>query len=414
MNAIVGRLSDLGLHELLRLLASAGAEGSVDVDTPAGRGRVWVRGDEVAGLFEVPVALAAAGRVGTFCFRPGTAGEGRVWVSREEFLGRLAAAAAAAAQRERRQPDGGGAGVDLLSELRDSLLEVPLPAAAARVGVVAADPRPYRAMAAEWHQREWEVELRDQPGWPEGPPVDVLIVHLPSSATLAGRAEPWLALLGQAARQRPPVPVLWVGGVSDPHLRHAAVMGGADFVLPAPAGEVGEAARWFREEATILVERLLARRRGAGPSEGEAFREFFVALHAGATPAEKHASLLRLAGSFYARGMLFRVRDDGFESLGGFGFTMGSGVRISRGISAFEEAVIDRRPVELDILPGEEIALLLPALGTGALERADVYPVSAGGECVALFLGDGRLVPEGATGGLAALLARSGSELFAL
>lgn len=414
MNAIVGRLSDLGLHELLRLLSSAGAEGAVDLDTPAGRGRVWVRRDEVAGLLEVPVALAAAGRVGTFCFRPGAAGEGRVWVSQEEFVGRLAAAADAAARRQPPEPASDTAGSDLLSELRDSLLDVQMPSVAARVGVVAADPRPYRALAAEWHQRGWEVDLHDQPGWPEGAPVDVLIVHLPSSTTLAGRAEPWLSLLPQAAGQRPPVPVLWVGGMSDPHLRHAAVMGGADFVLPAPAGEVGETARWFREEVTAVVERLLARRRAAGPSEGEAFREFFVALHADASPAETHASLLRFAGSFYARGMLFRAGDDGFESLGGFGFAMGSGVRISRGISAFEEALIGRHPVEVDALPAEEVALLLPALGTASLERAEVYPVLAGGECIALFLGDGRLVADGSTGGLAALLARSGSDLLAL
>lgn len=410
MNAIVGRLSDLGLDELLRLLSSAGAEGALDLDTPAGRGRLWVRRNEVAGLLEVPVALAAAGRAGTFGFRPGEAGEGRVWVSQEDFLGRLAAAA----RHHQAEAAGGATGADLLSELRDSLLDVQTPSAAARIGVVAADPRPYRALAAEWHKRGWEVDLRDQPEWPQGAPLDVLVVHLPSSTTLAGRAEPWLGLLPQAAGQQPPVPVLWVGGVSDPHLRHAVVMGGVDFMLPAPAGEMGETARWFREEVTVLAERLLARRRAAGPSEGEAFREFFVALHAGATPAETHASLLRLAGSFYARGMLFGVRDDGFESLGGFGFAMRSGIHVSRGISAFEEALIGRRPVELDVLPAAEIALLLPALGTGSLERAEVYPVLAGGECVALFLGEGRLVPAGATGGLAALLARSGSELLSL
>ncbi|HPW55345.1 MAG: DUF4388 domain-containing protein [Thermoanaerobaculaceae bacterium] len=414
MKAIVGRLSDLGLRELLRLLSSAGAEGAVDLDTPAGRGRLWVRREEVAGLLEVPVALSALGRAGTFYFRPEAATADRVWVSGEEFMNRLAAAAEAAARRRAPQSASEVSGTDLLSELRDSLLEVPMPLAAARVGVVAADPRPYRALAAEWHQRGWEVDLHDQPGWPEGVLIDVLIVHLPSSTTLAGRAEPWLALLPRAAGQRPPVPVLWVGGLSDPHLRHAAVMNGVDFMLPAPVGEVGETARWFREEATVLVERLLARRRSAGPSEGEAFREFFVALHADSTLAETHASLLRFAGSFYARGVLFRVRDGGFESLGGFGFAMGAEVRISRGISAFEEAVIGRRPVELDALPAAEIALLLPALGTSSLERAGVFPVLASGECVALFFGDGRLVPEGSTGGLAALLARSGSELLAL
>lgn len=414
MNAVVGRLSDLGLQEVFRLLASAGAEGAVDFDTPGGKGRVWVRREQVAGLLEVPVALAALGRTGTFCFRPGSAEGPRVWLSQEEFLARIAATAEAAARRQPGEATGEAEGSDPLSELRESLLDVQLPALEARIGVVAADPRPYRALASDWHQRGWKVELQDQPEGPAGMALDVLVVHLPSLATLAGRAEPWLGLLARAAAARPPVPVLWVGGMSDPHLRHAAVMAGVDFLLPAPAGEVGEAARWFREEVTAVVERLLGRRRTMGAGEGEAFREFFVALHADSTPAETHASLLRFAGSFYARGMLFRVGDDSFESLGGFGFAMGSGVRVSRGISAFEEALIGRHPVELDVLPAEEVALLLPALGAVGLERAEVYPVLAAGECVALFLGDGRLVPEGSTGGLAALLARSGSELLAL
>lgn len=411
MNAIAGRLSDLGLGELLRMLSSAGAEGAVELDTPAGKGRIWVWRELVGGALESAVAQSVCGRAGTFCFRPGSVSGERQWLSREEFLTRTGAHLMSTLRREASEEEPAG---DLLSELRDSLLEIEIPLAAARIAVSTADPRPYRAMAAQWHQRGWEVELWEQPAWRPGTAADVLVVHLPSSSSLAGHAEPWLALVQAANSERPPVPVLWVGGLADPHLRHAAVMAGVEFMLPAPVGEVGETARWFREEVSAVVERLVARRRTAGPAEGEAFREFFVALHADSTRAETHASLLRFAGSFYARGMLFGVSDDGFESLGGFGFAMGSGVRISRGISAFEEALIGRQLIELDALPADEVALLLPALGTEALERADVYPVLSAGEAVALFLGDGRLVPAGATTGLAALLARSGPDLLAL
>lgn len=411
MNAIAGRLSDLGLQELLRMLASAGAEGAVELDTPGGKGRIWVWRELVGGALEPGVAQAVLGRTGTFCFRPGSVSGERQWLSREEFLARTGSGAKVAPRWSEGEEV---SREDPLSELRDSLLDVQMPLAAARIAVATADPRPYRAMAAEWHQRGWEMELWDQQQWRPGAAADVLVVHLPTSSSLAGRAEPWLALVHGAAAEHPPVPVIWIGGLADPHLRHDAVMAGVEFMLPAPAGEMGEAARWFREEVSTVIERLVTRRRAAGPAEGEAFREFFVALHADSTRAETHASLLRFAGSFYTRGMLFGVSDNGFESLSGFGFAMGSGVRISRGISAFEEALIGRQPIELDALPADEVALLLPALGTVALERADVYPVLSSGEAIALFLGEGRLVPAGATTGLAALLARSGPELLAL
>ncbi|HPS79532.1 MAG TPA: DUF4388 domain-containing protein [Thermoanaerobaculaceae bacterium] len=412
MKSIVGRLTDLGLRELFRLLASADAEGVVELDTPAGKARLWVRGGEVAGNPERRVVRAALGRAGTFCFRPGSTAGLVDWVSQDAFLAGVDESAQGSL---RWQPSGGPmapAAADPLSELRDSLAEVQLPAAAARIVVVTADSRPYRAVGNDWRQRGWELDLTDQPGWPEAPAPDVLIVHVPTSTTLAGRAEPWLALAQRAADQHPPVPVLWVGGVADAHLRHQTVMAGVDFLLPAPAGELGEAARWFREEVTYLVERLLGRRPSEVPGEGEAFRDFFVALHADSSPAETHASLLRFASSFYARGMLFGVRDAALESLGGYGFAMGSGVRISRGISAFEEAIIGRQPVELDVLAAEEMAVILPALGVTAMEKAAVYPVLAAGDCVALFMGEGRLVPDGTTGGLAGLLARSGAELL--
>jgi hypothetical protein len=70
VKAILGRLSDLGLRELSGLLTSAGAEGSLEVETPAGPAQVDFRAGDVAGQLSPALVLAFATRSGTFCFRP--------------------------------------------------------------------------------------------------------------------------------------------------------------------------------------------------------------------------------------------------------------------------------------------------------------------------------------------------------
>jgi hypothetical protein len=256
------------------------------------------------------------------------------------------------------------------------------------------------------------VALRHEPAWAEGYAPSAVVVHLPSSATLAGQGEAWLALARTAAACEPAVPVVWVGGLADPWLRHEAVRAGAEFLMPGPAGEVGESARWFREDVTVVVERLLARRASGLEREGQAFRDFFLALHADASPAEVRASLLRFAGSFFTRAVLLAVRDDSFDVLGGYGLAAAAPGRVPRGTPALELAVVGRAPLTAaDLAPSEqggvEAAVGLPAARGGI----GLFPVHRGGECVAVLLGHDQLPDVLETSGLAGLLSRSGALL---
>lgn len=406
---IVGRLSDLGMRELFKLLASAEAEGRLRVETPAGHAELLVRAGEVSGPMTPPLAVAFATRTGSFTFRPEPV-EGDTWIAAAEFLALIEAKAGSGWGVVAADTVAGGTAAELdpLGELRESLADVPLPQPAARVLVVTADPRPYRALEAAWRHRGWGAVLVQEPRWPAEPP-DVLVLHLPSSGTLAGQGAAWVDLVRAACAQAPPVPVLWVGGMADPDLRHQVVMAGASFLLPAPIGEVGEAARWFRDEVTFVIERLLSPKTTAAESAAEAFRDFFLALHVDSSPAELRASLLRVAATSYARGVLLAVRQKGFEVLGGFGLGRASGVRLARGVGILEGVVAARRSLrcaELDAGQRESMAAVLPG---GCAEDGELLPLLDGAECVGVFVGDGLRRPNESTAALAMLLARSGA-----
>jgi len=410
VRTIVGRLSDLRLRELFKLLASAEVEGRLLIDTPAGHAELLVRGGEVCGQVTPPIVVAYTTRSGSFSFRP-EAVVGQGWMPTDDFLllvetrAGATEGAAAGGEAEARVVRG----VDPLGELRESLSEIPIGQAATRVAVITADPRPYRAMEGEWRRRGWMAEVFQEPRWPEGVPPDALVLHLPASGTLAGQEALWLALARQASAQVPPVPTLWIGGLADAELRHEAIGAGVDFLLPAPMGEVGESARRFREEVTILLERLLSRRAVLAETAAEAFRDYFLALHIDASPAELRASLLRAAATSFERGVLLAVRPTAFETLGGFGLGAACPRQLPRGIAALEQAVTVRRAIrcaELDASLREDLAAALPA-GCGA--DGEILPLFAGNECVGLFLGIQPLRPGESTAALAMLFARSGA-----
>lgn len=329
MRAIVGRLADLSLAELLRLLAATSASGELALRNGEGECQLRVASGMVEGVFAPPVLAAFHRREGSFSFRPGPVPAQADWQPMEEFLVRLARLPWEASQEAK----------DEFSELRETLSQVAAVPATRRVLVVAGDPRPYRGLEVEWGKRGWEVEITSTPHWPAEGSFDALVVHLPGSATLAGQGDLWLGVLHQAQEQQPPVPVVWVGGLADARLRHEAVQKGAAFLLPAPAGEVGEAARWFREDLTAVLERLLQKPAGAA-GEGWAFREFFLALHAETTPEETRASLLRLAAHSFARGLLVAVAEAQLNVLGGFGFSP-IPRRLPRGIEPLERVIAE-------------------------------------------------------------------------
>jgi hypothetical protein len=414
VKAIVGRLSDLGVRELFKLLTAVRAEGALEFETPAGRAGLEVRHGHVAGETSAPLIAAYANRIGTFSFRPGQAASPAEWLPVEEFLARLEAdVTIAATVRPGSSRLQGESPADPLEELRDSLADVPLPPGATVIRVVTADPRPYRALENEWRQKGWQAVLATAPDAGVGESPAILVIHVPSSSTLAGQGDAWLRLLRSATASRPPVPCVWVGGLADPWLRHHAILGGASYLLPAPASDVGETARWFRDELSLVIERLLDQ---AGPKaeemDTEAFREFFLAFQADASPSEVRASLLRFASGTFSRGVLFAVRDGAFESLGGYGFAAALPPRVPRGVNPLEEAVITRRARRgSDLGPGDAAALA-GALGLReGLHDVEVVPVVAKGDVVALFVGDGPAPGGAGRGGVEALLARIGGLL---
>lgn len=93
-------------------------------------------------------------------------------------------------------------------------------------------------------------------------------------------------------------------------------------------------------------------------------------------------------------------------------FAFANPVRVSRGLAVFEDVVVERHGVRLDVYPEESRGAIARALAAReGLDRAEVLPVLAGGDCLALFLGDRPLVDTGGTETLAGVLARSGSLL---
>lgn len=404
MRVILGRLADLGLRQLLGLLGSSGAEGWLELDTPAGQARLAVRGNEVSGEVAPAVMVACRAKAGAFKFQPHDIGEtGAVWREVDEFLIAYDATVIDAENRASRN----GAG-DPLGELRAELGEVEIESARPEIQVVAADPRPYRALEPEWLAHGWEVRIGSEPVWPGESVPAALIVHLPTSVTLVGQEDAWLELAHEAGRRVPRVPVLWVGGLADPWLRHQAVMAGVDFLLPAPVGEVGETARWFREEITALLDRVVTGRPLGRAAEEEAFRDFFFALHMDATPAEVCASVLRIASGMFRSGVLLAVRDDGFEPVGSYGLGRTPSAPVPRGVASLEQVERRKVPISLDRAGREpELAALF-----GETVRLDILPALAGPRCVAVLVAGAPLDDRMDASGMRDLLARSGHMLI--
>ena len=224
VKAILGRLSELGLRELIKLLTSAGAEGVLEVEGPAGPPASAFRNGHVAGEpSPAPLLTAFATRTGTFCFRPGA----RRRAPRSGFRRRSSSPAStprrstakAGAPTHSGVTHGAGPAAPAIRwpSCATRSREIPIPGGGARVLIVAADPRPYRALSPEWRQRglggrpDRRAALARRAGAER-----LVIVHLPVTATLAGRARVGSPSSTRAASQRPPVPVLWVGGLADP------------------------------------------------------------------------------------------------------------------------------------------------------------------------------------------------------
>ncbi len=219
-----GRLENLGLTGLFRLLAATGASGHLEVETPEGAFSLEIRGGRV----ETPEA-ALVKRIcrcldrtsGGFCFEPQPAGkplEGGVSLSaflelcrgqsardRKGFAsdidvdnllaGEVSTVSGPRETRIHLLP----AAVpehpleDLLSELEKAAPEELL---FAQVGVVTADPRPWRGwIEREWRRRGWELKPLGMTLDLPLDRLDALVIHHRLTVTRVGRETQWLELL---------------------------------------------------------------------------------------------------------------------------------------------------------------------------------------------------------------------------
>jgi len=275
----------------------------------------------------------------------------------------------------------------LVEELRDA---APEDLDLAQIGVVAGDPRVWRgSVEGRWRERGWELRLLSGPGAAlEG--VDLVVIHHQLSITRVGSEEDWLALVSRARSPEAGIPVIWVGPLADSRWVARLVQAGVDFLLPPPAGDIGEPLERFHETLATVVDRLLERRRYEGRGLGEPLAELAEALFAGGSPENAVAAVLQMASRVLRRAAIVRVEPTVFRCWAGFGYPLEEGSRIlPRGIAVLERAARGQGPVTSIEAPGQGRRQLARLMGVETLpDGTCIIPLEARGRTVGLLVGD--------------------------
>ncbi len=412
---ISGSLADLGPRALLRLLGAVGRSGVLELETAAGRLRL----DIVQGRVSRPdeAELRRAGRVfsadsGAYRFRAGPVDlTGQETVTLNAYLG--SATAAVDPQRSIESVVSGAASLDeapsrgtakihvlppappenpldeLLAELEAT---APGELLLSPVGVVAADPRPWRGtLESDWLRRGWRLRLLGDPTSVPVEELDALVVHHRLSTTRVGHEDDWIRLLERTATVVPPVPVLWIGPLGDPVWVHRLVAAGAGFLLPPPQGDGGEALGRFIDSVTTVVDRLIGARHEARRSElSPGVSELVDALLHEADPEEAIGALLQLAAGQLGRGAVLTSEETSFRCRAGFGYPLARGsTALPRGVGLLERVVRSGQP-ELNPEPDTAGAVQLArVLGLEKLPAASVLiPLGRGPSASGLLVAD--------------------------
>ncbi len=295
----------------------------------------------------------------------------------------------------------------LVEELRDA---APEDLDLAQIGVVAADPRLWRGtVEARWRERGWELRLLAGPDAPlDG--VDLVVVHHQLSITRVGSEDDWLRLVRRARSPETGVAVVWVGPMADSRWVARLVHAGVDFLLPPPAGDIGEPAERFHEVLAMVVERLIERRRHEEGGLGEPLVELAGALFSGAAPEDAVAAVLQLASRVLRRAGIVRVEPTVFRCWAGFGYPLAEGVRVlPRGIAILERAVRGQGPVASIETPGQGRRQLARLMGVETLpDTTCIVPLEARGRTVAVLVGDREGEPLDRLGEIVGLAPRLG------
>ncbi len=278
---------------------------------------------------------------------------------------------------------------DMLAELEASAPEELL---FAQVGVVTADPRPWRgSLEADWKRRGWELSVHGDPDEVPVEGLDLIVVHHNLSITRVGRENDWLRLIHRAGASGGGIPVVWVGPLGDPLWVARLAQAGVAFLLPAPAGETGRVWERFQTALTAVVARQIAMSGGA-PADGEhsTVGQLVEALLHEAEPEEGVSTLLQLAADSFTRSAVFVVEETAVRCRAGFGYPLGQETSsLPRGVGLLERVI---RSGEALISP--EAALggarqLARVLGVGELPaNLAVVPLCSGGVTTGVLVGD--------------------------
>ncbi len=420
-----GRLDNLGLAALFRLLGATGASGRLVVETAGGSFSLEIRGgrvqrpdvvlvrevgrclDETSGSFNFDPqpstgTLENGVSIGTFLdlCRRRVAPEKRHFASDVDVENLLT-------HELMVEKDTGKTKIhllptaapenpleDLVSELEDAAPEELL---FAQVGVVTTDPRLWRGwIEREWRHRGWELKSLGMALEVPLGELDALVVHHHLAVTRVGREEDWLELLRRASGSRRSVPVIWIGPLGDPVWVARLVEAGASFLLPAPAGEGGEVWKRLQETVTRVVARLVrwGGRRGDGDGQPGSI-ELVEALVRGSGPGEKVGVLLQMASGALRSGAVFSVEETSIRCRAGFGFPLNAEATVlPRGIAFLEKVIRSEEAlasVDADAAGARQLARVLGVerLPSGLV----VIPLQGRGETAGLLVGERKDVP---------------------
>ena len=280
----------------------------------------------------------------------------------------------------------------------------------AQIGVVAADPRLWRgSVEGRWRERGWELRLFDAASAPLAS-LDLLVVHHQLSITRVGSEADWLELVRRAHSPEAGIPVVWIGPLADSRWVARLVEAGVDFLLPPPAGDIGEPAERFHDVLAIVLERLLERRRHARAGLGEPLAELAEALFSGAAPEDAVAAVLQMTSRAVRRAAIVRVEPTVFRCWAGFGYPLEEGVRaLPRGIAVLERAVRGHGAVTSIEAPGQGRKQLARLMGVDELPDATcIVPLESRGRTVAILIGDREGEPLDGLGEVLGLAPRLG------
>ena len=416
-----GSLEHLAPIALLRLVSATSPSGILELDTADGSLRLEVD----RGRVKMPSRseLASAGQVlacrrGEFRFSPHG-----VPPHEGEVLSLTAFAEAASAAASNREVDRllekelleisqpvSRAKIHVLSSeppqnplgdlLADLEIETTTGLLVARVGVAVQDPEWWRgSLEPEWGRRGWQVRYFSVAEDVDLDTVDILVVDDRQAGFRTGQEDQWLGLIGRAAAEDPPLPVVWVTSLGDAEWVHRLIEAGVSFLMPAPHGETSKIMARFGDGLSLVVERHLQARQSEGRlALPPAVTELVGALLSEDDPDQGISSLLQVAAEHFERGAVLMAEEDLVRCRAGFGYPLNRNhTTLPREIGLLEHVIRTGEAVMAVDPEVGEIGGLAEVLGIGSLPAATaVIPLGRSGGVAGILVADrqGRELPD--------------------